>query len=388
MGRRFDEIQVLRFVAATGVVVAHAVDLTAGRLGLETGLAGGTLADFGAAGVDLFFVISGFIIATTMRGQTGLGAAGEFLWRRFRRVAPLYWLLSLPILIGMARGGTLAPDVAAATFLFWPFSELEMTFPALGAGWTLCFEMLFYAGFGLAIAGGGRAGWGLAGGAVAAVVAGLWLATPVLRFVGSPMVLEFLIGVGIARWGHGLPGRAAIAAVVLGLVGFGLSLGFGYGEIHGEAALNQPLVGLARVVIWGLAAGLIVLGAARMGREGPAPGPVRRGLIFMGDASYAVYLVHVLVIRALGRVFEAGVVLPGDAVVALTVVASLAAGAAVHVWVEQPLMDWMTKPRLSLPFMGRGDRAAIGVGSSDRTGPTDAEAKASVPDRTAPPGLG
>ena len=342
MGQRFDEIQVLRFVAATGVVVAHAVDLTTARLGLETVLAGGTLEDFGAAGVDLFFVISGFIIATTTRGQTGLRAAGDFLRRRFIRVALIYWLLSLPILIGMARGGTLTADVAAASFLFWPFSGLEMTFPALGAGWTLCFEMLFYAGFGLAMAGGGRAGWALVVGAVAGVVAGLVVATPVLRFVGSPLVLEFLIGVGIARWGRGLPRAAALAAVGLGLVGFGLSLGFGYGEIDGEAALNQPLVGLARVVIWGLPAGLVVLGLAARARTEGEPGPVRRGLIFMGDASYAVYLVHVLVIRVLGRVFEAGAVLPGDAVVVLTIGVSLAAGAAVHVGVERPLLRWLS----------------------------------------------
>lgn len=343
MGRRFDEIQVLRFAAAAGVVVAHAVDLTTDRLGLDTMLAGGTLEDFGAAGVDLFFVISGFIIATTTRGQTGLRAAGDFLWRRFRRVAPIYWLLSLPILVGMVRGGTLTADVAAATFLFWPFSGLEMTFPALGAGWTLCFEMLFYAGFGLAMAGGGRAGSALAGAAAAAVLVGLWAATPALRFIGSPMVLEFLIGVGIARWGWRLPERAATAVVVLGLIGFGLSLGFGYGEIDGEEALNQPLVGLARVVIWGLPAVLVVLGAARMRRRDPEPGRIRRGLIFMGDASYSIYLVHVLAIRALGRVFETGAALPGDAVVVLTVAVSLAAGAGVHVWVERPLLRGLSR---------------------------------------------
>ncbi|GLK47302.1 acyltransferase [Brevundimonas intermedia] len=385
MGQRFDDIQVLRCVAATGVVVAHAVDLSAGRLGLGTVLAGGPWEDFGAAGVDLFFVISGFIIATTTRGQTGLRAAGAFLWRRFRRVAPIYWLLSLPILVGMARGGTLTADVVAATFLFWPFSGLEMTFPALGAGWTLCFEMLFYAGVGLAIAGGGRAGRALAGGAVVAVVVGLAVATPVLRFVGSPMVLEFLIGVGIARWGRGQPQAWGVVAVGLGLIGFGLSLGFGYGEIDGEAALNQPWVGLARVAIWGLPAGLVVLGAVVGARR--RQGPVWRGLIFMGDASYAVYLFHVLVIRALGRVFEAGAVLPGDGVVVLTVGLSLAAGAGVHVWVERPLMRWMARPHFSLPFMGRGDRAAIGVGS-DRTRLKDGEADGGAPDRTAPPGLG
>ncbi|WP_269219752.1 acyltransferase family protein [Brevundimonas vesicularis] len=158
MGERFHGVQALRFAAATAVVVTHAVDLAGTRLGLETVLAGGTLENFGAVGVDVFFVISGFIIATTTQGQTGVGAAGAFLWRRLRRVAPIYWLLSLPILVGMARGGTLSPQVAAATFLFWPFSGLEMTFPALGPGWTLCFEMLFYAGFGLAIAGRAMAG--------------------------------------------------------------------------------------------------------------------------------------------------------------------------------------------------------------------------------------
>jgi exopolysaccharide production protein ExoZ len=96
------------------------------------------------------------------------------------------------------------------------------------------------------------------------------------------------------------------------------------------------------VVIWGLPAGLVVLGLAARARTEGEPGPVRRGLIFMGDASYAVYLVHVLVIRVLGRVFEAGGVLPGNAVVVLTIGASLAAGAAVHVGVERPLLRWLS----------------------------------------------
>jgi exopolysaccharide production protein ExoZ len=167
-------------------------------------------------------------------------------------------------------------------------------------------------------------------------------------------VLEFLIGVGIARWRYVMPRAAAPAALMLGLVGFGLSLVFGYGEIDGEAALNQPFVGLERVLIWGIPAGLAVLGAVRMERNDTAPGPVRRGLIRLGDASYAVYLVHVLVIRALGRVFETGVVAaPGDAVVGLAVVLSLAAGLAVHLWVERPLLK-----RLPAPAGRRAERTS------------------------------
>ena len=339
MGERFHGVQALRFAAATAVVVTHAVDLAGTRLELETALAGGTLENFGAVGVDVFFVISGFIIATTTQGQTGVGAAGAFLWRRFRRVAPIYWLLSLPILIGMARGGTLSPEVAAATFLFWPFSGLEMTFPALGPGWTLCFEMLFYAGFGLAIAGGRRVGWSLVGTYAAMLAVGLVVAAPVLRFWGAPIIAEFLLGVGIASVWRSTPRRLGLWAIGLATLGFGLGLVFGYGGIDDVRALNDPWNGLRRVLIWGLPSALLVFGVVRMERTDRAPGRLARAAAFRGDASYSIYLVHVLVIRALGRMFESGVVvLPGDAVVGLTVIASLAAGVAVHLWVERPLL--------------------------------------------------
>ena len=345
MGERFYGVQALRFAAATAVVVAHALDLAGTRLGLETVLAGSALEDFGAVGVDVFFVISGFIIATTTRGQAGVGAAGDFLWRRFRRVAPIYWLLSTPILIGMARGGTLTPDVATATFLFWPFSGLEMTFPALGPGWTLCFEMLFYAAFGLAMAGGKRVGWGLVGAYAAMLIAGLVVAAPVLRFWGAPIILECLLGVGIASVWRMAPRRLGAGAVGLAMVGFGLSLVVGYGGIDDVRALNDPWNGLRRVVIWGLPSALLVFGVARMERVDVAPGRLERAAAFMGDASYSIYLTHVLVIRALGRLFESGmVVAPGDAVVVLTVLASLAAGVVVHLWIERPVLRLMTPP--------------------------------------------
>ena len=346
MGERFYGVQALRFAAATAVVAAHAVDLAGTRLGLETLVGDGALADFGAVGVDVFFVISGFVIATTARGQAGVDAAGAFLWRRFRRVAPIYWLLSAPILVGMARGGTLSADVAAATVLFWPFSGLEMTFPALGPGWTLCFEMLFYVAFGLAMAFGRRVGWGLVGAYGVLLVAGCFVAAPVLRFWGAPIIVEFLLGVGIAGIWRFMPRWAGPWAVGLGLVVLGLTVVVGYGRVDGVEALNDPATGVARVLIWGLPSALLVFGAVRMERLDRAPGRVERAAAFMGDASYSIYLTHVLAIRALGRLFESGLVsAPGDAVAALTVLVSLAAGVAVHLWLERPLLRLMTPSR-------------------------------------------
>lgn len=348
MGERFFGIQALRFAAATAVVFTHAVDLAGARLSLPTAVSGGTLENFGAAGVDVFFVISGFIIATTARGEAGWGAAGAFLWRRFRRVAPIYWLLSLPLLVLMAKGGTLSGEVLAATFLFWPFSGLEMTFPALGPGWTLCFEMLFYLSFGLVMAGGRAAGWALAAGFCVCMLAGLGFwglkAAPVTLFWGAPIVLEFLLGVGIAHAWRWLPWAAGSGVLLLGLAGFGLGLITGYGGVDDVRALNDPWRGLLRVAVWGLPSALVVLGVVRSERTDEAPGRLARAFAFMGDASYATYLVHVLVIRTLGRVFESGVVeAPGDAVVVLTVTLSLGAGAATHLWLERPLLRLLAR---------------------------------------------
>lgn len=226
-----------------------------------------------------------------------------------------------------------------ATFLFWPFSGLEMTFPALGPGWTLCFEMLFYAAFGLAMAGGRRVGWGLIGLYAVLMTAGLIVAAPVLRFWGAPIIVEFLLGVGIASAWRMAPRRLGLWAVGLAVLGFGLGLVVGYGGIDDVRALNDPWNGLRRVAVWGLPSALLLFGVVRMERTDRAPGRLERAAAFMGDASYSIYLTHVLMIRALGRLFESGMVaLPGDAVVVLTVLASLAAGVAVHLWVERPVL--------------------------------------------------
>ena len=105
----------------------------------------------GAHGVDLFFVISGFIMAVT---TTGAGLTPlQFLRRRVVRVVPLYWILTLAM-VGLAlvapslfRTLKVTADTLVQSLLFIPHFSTSFTdkaWPLLVPGWTLNYEMYFY----------------------------------------------------------------------------------------------------------------------------------------------------------------------------------------------------------------------------------------------------
>ncbi len=158
-GRRLDNIQLLRALAALSVVITHTLH--------ETGAHEQTL-NLGF-GVDVFFVISGFIMAQTSLREFGMaGAPLRFFLRRLARVAPIYWLLTTLML----AGSLIAPSLLnvptgglghiVASYLFIPDARGagEMR-PVLALGWTLNYEMFFYALFSLALLAPAR--WGFAG---------------------------------------------------------------------------------------------------------------------------------------------------------------------------------------------------------------------------------
>jgi len=189
-------IQYLRAFAAMSVVWLHAIEQMPG--------AGATFdLHFGASGVDVFFVISGFIMLATTRGRDTTAAG--FLVRRLLRVAPLYWLATL----AMLAGSLLAPAAfhtlrySAATvvesLLFIPHWSLAFpgnAWPVLVPGWTLNYEMFFYVLFALSLALPAR--WRLAGlaAAIGTLAATGYLAgpfaNPVAATYTSRLLLEFL----------------------------------------------------------------------------------------------------------------------------------------------------------------------------------------------------
>src|SRR5271166_3045280 len=139
-------IQTLRALAALAVVAYHALQWDRGGF------------DVGRAGVDVFFVISGFIMWRVTAGRDVPPRA--FLWRRFTRVAPLYWLATLGVLAVALVWPAFLPEVRPGwrhlvlSLAFIPHLDPRgLPFPTLPPGWTLDYEAVFYAIFAAALAG-------------------------------------------------------------------------------------------------------------------------------------------------------------------------------------------------------------------------------------------
>lgn len=343
-------VQILRAVAALMVVWHHArheVGLLAAR-GAGGDLAPDTLLPWWA-GVDLFFVISGFVIVHASRSLAGMpGARGRFLSHRIARVVPLYWLTTLlylavalvaPGLLGEAGSLAREPGYVAASFLFWPAARPDGSVqPLYGLGWTLNAEMFFYVLFALGLGAGlrGAVAW-LGSALVGLVAAGTLLPLPLpFAFWADPVVLEFALGagLGLARVaGLRLRGPARIGLAVLGLGGLLLA------AFHLAGAAEVP--GAMRPLLVGLPA-LALVAAASLGPErSPAASPAAvRGLSALGDASYALYLVHPFVLRGgrevLAKLGFAPWLQPWGSLVVLTLL-SVAAALALHRIIERPL---------------------------------------------------
>lgn len=329
-------VQVLRAVAALLVLAFHVQHDLVRRLGFE----GYPLLHFGAAGVDIFFVISGFIMVWASRGLFGQpGAARQFLLRRLVRIVPLYWattLLFLVVIVVMpplnGRQADPAHLLASLLFLPWPDQDGAHS-PFYGIGWTLNYEMLFYLCFALVLGAAPRRAV-LMLSAAFALLAVLGVILPSLPFAlrvwSQPLILEFVAGAGLAiarLEGVSLPRAARIGLVLLGSA-----------LLVATEWLPVPTTA-SRALVWGVPAALIMAGAV-LGPERPVRGAFGRVLVLMGDASYSLYLVHFFVIAGIRpiamRVPEIVALSPVAYALALAAL-SIAASILVHLAFERPV---------------------------------------------------
>ncbi|MER2178474.1 MAG: acyltransferase [Stenotrophomonas maltophilia] len=300
---------------------------------------------FGYSGVDLFFVISGFVMVTIAAGRyRSPRTALTFLARRAWRVLPPYWLLTALVALWSAfwalRNPALNPAVdtqlLVTSFRLWPPGAALV----LPAGWTLIHEGYFYLVMAAAICWlperwlpGYLMGW-----AVAVGIANGHATQPLpwLYLTSSLLTWEFIAGGLIGRYWHRLPAQAGLPVLLVGMALFAgavVGLNAAGWEGHGESH---------RVPLFGTASALIVLGAVRL--ESSRPVRLPAWLSAVGDSSYSLYLSHFFVISIATTLWSKTALLHTPTghmfYLCATVLACLLVGWGLYCAMERPLQRY------------------------------------------------
>ncbi len=333
---QFASLQILRAVAALGVFFFHYFT----ALKDDFHLFDANPFPLGAFGVDIFFVISGFIICHAASSET---SSARFSIKRLCRILPLYYLLTLGVFLialaapGLLNSTTANPEHLAKSLLFVPYVRDNGTVqPLLFLGWTLNFEMFFYAVFAFAIF-LGRMRYAVTIGFIALLVAIGYILKPegtIAAFYTSGIMLNFVWGCLAyfvwKKWPGIVRGMRHFWPVPVALL----------------FIQNFIPIDLPREFAYGLPATLLLLSVLTI--------PVGRGLlrdffVRLGDASYSLYLIHPYILQAAVKVvlpvLGVGAASVG-AVSIIAVVSTLIASMMLFAFLERPSNTWLRRKLL------------------------------------------
>lgn len=330
---KFENLQALRAFAAISVVLLHGLEI-ANSYGQAPQILG-FFGKWGNCGVDLFFVISGFVMVyiQTMRPKSPLG----FLGARFLRIVPIYWLIT----IGLAVASIAMPfafrsldidagHLTSSLFFFaGATSDLE---PILEAGWTLEYEMLFYALFAVALF--------FKNELVAIVLPSVVLAAMAISGLVDWIVLEFILGMLLGKFfTSGLQIKHPVLLAIAGAVLLFASIPFSAGAEH------------VRVLVWGIPSAMIVLSVLYL------PQFKNRFVTLLGNASYSIYLVHFIALTVFYKVFAIlglGANINADAFLIVTLLVATLAGVMFYSMVEKPVGQLVNNLIIFMPQAIKG----------------------------------
>ena len=290
---------------------------------------------FGHAGVDFFFVLSGFIILYVHADDRGRPERlRNYAYRRVVRIYPIYWAVTLAMIAAsfvvpsIAALPAMAPDHLLLSFFLLPQSG----YPLVSVAWSLQHEMLFYVLFGILIV---NRKLGLAVFAIWAclIVYCIFVEpqTTLLQFAGRDFNILFFVGMAAAMAVRSRSIPWPRTMVLLGAVVF-----FTGGVLENGGLELKELLGR---IVYGTGAALMVMGLVECERSAgwktPAP------LLWIGAASYSIYLVHLnvlIVVEKAAGALGLGKALPGLIVLAGVVLAAIVSGLICYIVFERPLL--------------------------------------------------
>ena len=303
--KKINNIQSLRGFAVLFVVFFHLFIVENKYSGFNTLLP--TTLQFGAFGVDLFFVISGFVIVTVTRGKfQSVKQSLRFLYHRFTRIYPLYWIYSLlalavflvqPAWVNNSQGNQIN---ILESFLLLPSNIL----PLVQVGWTLIHEVYFYLVYFLVflflpetLLVYAVGGWGLV---IIMANLSIKVLNPYLSLIFSPLTIEFLSGCILAVMYYRKEESKFNTLTLLGVAVVTLILALVAYEYYRASTGQVAPLDWWRVLLYGLPAWIITYCLIYAERTGFV---FHSYMTQIGDASYSIYLSHLFTINIVGRIW-------------------------------------------------------------------------------------
>jgi exopolysaccharide production protein ExoZ len=282
---KIDSLQAIRGFAAIAVMLAHGTSILADRLGY---VFLGRICMAGFSGVDVFFVLSGFIILHTSRA--GHYTCGKFLKKRFIRIFPIYWVVTALLILAHLMVPSVEQSykgdlgVILGSVFLWPQERY-----VVGVAWTLTYEVMFYLIFAITYFRNPQClfwtfcAWSvlIVASCIGVIRTGIFAVNALL----NPMILSFGFGCLLAYLHRKHPNfRYGAWFFWVGTVVF---LAFCW--LYYRVRLVDPIAlggYVNRVCMFGSSAAILIFGALYL------PSAVPRWLVYLGDASYSLYLLH------------------------------------------------------------------------------------------------
>lgn len=320
---KLESLQGLRALAACLVVTFHIRTI-----------------QIGFYGVDIFFIISGFVIAFAAEVDHR-----HFFAKRIFRVVPFYWAATLGVFVlafikpNLLNHTTTEIIPLIKSLFFIPFQK-GLVQPVLPQGWTLNFEMLFYLVFALALIWQPRGAWILVSATISAIAALGYIVdfhSVPLKFWTDPIIIEFVLGLLLYQFWKRWPMFFSSIPLWISIGGIAACL----------IVLSALPVDFHRFAFAALAAGVVGLGLSTEGRV-----VLPRFFLRVGDASYSLYLLHIYVLVAFEKFLDEFVKNIYVEIALIPVAFALCIGVALcsYALVERPSNRWLRAQLRRWPF--------------------------------------